>query len=372
MRNEIKVPSMGESISEATVGQILAVSGKHVIADEEIIELETDKVNQILYAPHAGKVAWQVQSGESVKIGQLLGFLEVEEQENKSAQQPVQAPKQEMQTLPSTGLRMGKREFAAAFREIPKEETVPPDALLQPSVASKKGERRETRRPLSKIRKAIGERLLEAKQKTAMLTTFNEVDLSQIIDMRSTHQELFTKKFGTKLGYMSFFIKATVSALEAFPELNAYLQGDEIVYREYYDIGVAVGTEKGTFVPVLRSCDQLSFAQIEQLIDQYAKKAREGTIAYEDLIGGGFTITNGGVYGSLLSTPLLNPPQCAILGMHKIEKRPVVVEDQIVIRPMMYLALSYDHRLIDGRESVSFLAKIKAQLEDPSRFLLEL
>ncbi len=213
---------------------------------------------------------------------------------------------------------------------------------------------------------------MEAQRATAMLTTFNEVDLTLLIQMRDQYREAFTEKYGVKLGFMSPFVKATVAALHAFPMLNAYLDGEEIVYRHYYHIGVAVGTEKGVIVPVIRDCDQLSYAQIERAITDYAKKAREGTLSMDDLQGGGFTITNGGIYGSLLSTPILLPPQCGILAMHKIEKRPVVIDDQVKIRSMMYVALSYDHRLIDGKEAVSFLVRLKNTLEDPWRLLLEI
>jgi 2-oxoglutarate dehydrogenase E2 component (dihydrolipoamide succinyltransferase) len=205
-----------------------------------------------------------------------------------------------------------------------------------------------------------------------MLTTFNEIDLLHVMNIRDKYKESFTKKYGVKLGFMPFFIKASVSALQVYPSLNSYLEGEEIIDRHYYDIGIAVATEKGLIVPVLRECDQLTFAQIEQKMDQFAKQAREGSLKVNDLQGGGFTITNGGVFGSLLSTPILNPPQCGILGMHKIEKRPVVIDDQIIIRPMMYVALSYDHRLIDGKEAVSFLVHIKNMLEDPTRLLLEI
>ncbi len=241
-----------------------------------------------------------------------------------------------------------------------------------PSAASSKAARSETRRPMSKIRKIISSRLVEAQHTAAMLTTFNEVDLSQVIQMREKYKETFAKKNGAKLGFMSFFVKATAAALRVFPVFNSYLDGEDIVHRDYYDIGIAVGTEKGVIVPVLRDCDRLSFAGIEQAIENYAKKAREGTLKADDLQGAGFTITNGGVYGSLLSTPILNPPQCGILGMHKIEKRAVVIDDQIVIRPMMYLALSYDHRLADGKDAVSFLVLIlKIWLRIPHAYFLK-
>ena len=330
----LTVPSMGESIVQVSVAKILVPSGAFVEQDQELIELETEKVNQVLFAPFSGQVAWSVQVGESIPIGAPLGVIE-------------------------------KTETQVGLISRPKEPTAPSIQETKHVVGS-----RETRKPLSKIRQTIGERMLLAKQKTAMLTTFNEVDLSRVIEMRTQYSQPFLEKFGTKLGYMSFFVKAAVSALIEYPEINSYLDGQEIVERHDYDISIAVSTERGTFVPVLHRCDQLSFGEIEQQIDAYAKQAREGTISFSALQGGGFTITNGGVFGSLLSTPLLNPPQCAILGMHKIQKRVVVVEDQMVIRPMMYLALSYDHCLVDGKEAISFLGHVKNQLEDPSRFLL--
>ncbi len=330
----ILVPSMGESISQVSIARLIVPSGEWVEQDAEMIELETEKVNQVLFAPFSGQVTWNVRVGESVPIGHILGVIQQQTEER--------IPPKAVQEIFST------------------ERTEP---IL---------EGRDTKKPRSKIRQIIGERMVMAKQKSAMLTTFNEVDLSRIMAMRTQHQQEFLEKFGTKLGYMSFFVKAAVSALVEYPEINSYIAGQEIVQRYYYDISIAVSTERGTFVPVLRNCDQLSFGEIEQQIDRYAKEAREGTIALTALQGGGFTITNGGIFGSLLSTPLLNPPQCAILGMHKIQKRVVVVEDQMVIRPMMYLALSYDHCVVDGKEAISFLNHIKSQLEDPSRFLLDI
>jgi 2-oxoglutarate dehydrogenase E2 component (dihydrolipoamide succinyltransferase) len=230
---------------------------------------------------------------------------------------------------------------------------------------------RESRQPMSRVRKVIAQRLVEAQHTAAMLTTFNEVDMSAVMKLRGDYKDTFVEAHQARLGFLSFFIKAVVSALKAWPAVNARIDAEEIVYRHYYDIGVAVGTEKGLFVPVVRNCDQLSFAQIEKTIEQLAKQAREGSLSADSLQGGTFTITNGGIYGSLLSTPILTPGQSAILGMHKIEKRPVVVGDQVVVRPMMYLALSYDHRIIDGREAVSFLVHMKERLEDPSRLLLD-
>jgi 2-oxoglutarate dehydrogenase E2 component (dihydrolipoamide succinyltransferase) len=394
MKVEIKVPSMGESITEATVGVVLKPTGSKVAMDEEILELETDKVNQVLYAPAAGIISWNVSSSDVVKIGQILGSVDtsaaaqdgkekapapaVEKKETvqkiaesgkkASEKEPMTAPQERSFESPSkkskeafvSGLAEAQSAPAAAY---PKEEKTMP---LKQAVS-----RTETRQKLSRIRKVIATRLVEVQKTTAMLTTFNEVDLSHVMGLREKYKDLFAKQHQAKLGFMSFFVKAVVAALRAVPQMNSYIDGEDLVHREYIDIGIAVGTDKGLVVPIVRNCDQLSFAGIEQAIENYAKRAREGTLSINDLQGGGFTITNGGIYGSLLSTPILSPAQCGILGMHKIEKRPVVVNDQIVIRPMMYLALSYDHRIIDGKEAVTFLVKVKEALEDPHRLLLE-
>ena len=437
MKIDIKIPAMGESISEATIGQILKPNGSQVALDEEILELETDKVNQVMYAPQAGTLNLTVKANDVVKIGQVVGHIDgdinhsaqkeyLKEQKEETAhinenvkQEGVSTPISEEN---ETKIRFSKEDFAAdvhSSQQLVKEKEqkeekvdVQPETLKTPSslaysslapafplgekhlgkISSDKepsGERdpkevhsrelhpketlpRETRRKMSKIRKVIAQRLVEAQHTTAMLTTFNEVDLSQVMALREKYKDSFLKMHQIKLGFMSFFVQAAVSALKAFPDINSYIDADEIVHREYYDIGIAVGTDKGLVVPVVRESEQLSFAKIEQAIESLAKKAREGKLSIDDLQGGGFTITNGGTYGSLLSTPIINFPQSAILGMHKIEKRPVVVNDEIVIRPMMYLALSYDHRIIDGKEAVSFLVHIKNLLEDPSRLLLEI
>lgn len=396
MKNEIKVPSMGESISEVTVGQILVSSGSVVKADEEILELETDKVNQVLYASQPGIVTLSVKLGDVVKVGQSLGSIESvteiqnagiktepevkikkeEVAENLQKIEPVKLVKKEIskeENIQGEVKRLTKEKFLVDLTNHSTENSAPeiPKALNLPIKQQEKSER-ETRSPMSKIRKVIAQRLVDAQQTMAMLTTFNEVDLTQVIQLREKYKEAFAKKYNSKLGFMSFFVKATVSALQTFPNLNSFIDGDDIVHREYFDVGVAVGTEKGVIVPVIRDCDQLTFAEIEQEIEGYAKKARDGGLVVTDMQGGGFTITNGGVYGSLLSTPILLPPQCGILGMHKIEKRPVVINDQITIRSMMYLALSYDHRLVDGKEAVSFLVHIKNILEEPSRLLLDI
>lgn len=329
----IKIPNVGESIVEASIGPILKTTGSFVKADEDLFEIETEKVNQVVYAPAAGTLYLTIAQGDRVKIGQEVGFIETSE--TKPSELPEKLPPK---------------------REQPKE------AISQPSAPAPSG--RETRKKMSSLRRVIAERLVQVKNQTAMLTTFNEADLSKVIALREKEQERFQKEEGVKLGFMSFFIHACVSALKAFPELNARIDGDEIVYHHYYDIGVAVGTEKGLMVPVIRNADQLNSGQIEKKLKEYAEKARGGAISIDDLQGGTFTITNGGVYGSMLSTPILNPPQSGILGMHNIVKRPVVIDDQIVIRPIMYLALSYDHRIVDGKGAISFLVHVKRFLED--------
>lgn len=392
MKVEIKVPPMGESISEATIGEILKGSGQKVAMDDEVLELETDKVNQVLHAPEGGVVSLNVNVGDSVKIGQVIGFVDTAgtageiTPSNKIATQPPTVKTAEKK---KEGVRMDKESFIADIKKekeqapsagisvqypSPEKEAAVPSTpekpLIKPSTSSTAGQRSETRRRMSKVRQVIAKRLVEAQHNSAMLTTFNEVDMSAVIALRSRYKDAFLREHQTKIGFMSFFCKASLSALQAFPDLNSYIDGEEIVHREYFDMGIAVSTDRGLFVPVVRDCDQLSFADIEKKIEELSKKAKEGSLTAEDLSGGGFTITNGGVFGSLLSTPILNPPQSGILGMHKIEKRPVVVDDQIVIRPMMYLALSYDHRIIDGKEAVSFLVHIKECLEDPARMLL--
>lgn len=405
MKTEIKIPTMGESISEAVIGTILKPSGSAVAADEEIIELETQKVNQLLYAPQKGVIQWNVSSGDTVTIGQVIGTIDSEAQaqvasespqpSKSSAEQPKSSEKPEETTAQKTLEKPEETTAQQKTQEMPSLESPQEDmrisresylkTLSAPAPASsKKSEpvfslelpepapgQQVTRKKMSTIRKVIATRLVEVMQQTAMLTTFNEVDMSAIISLRETYKELFAKKHGTKLGFMSFFVKASVSALKAFPQVNTSIEGDEILYYHDYSIGVAVGTDRGLVVPVVHNCEKLSFAEVERSIEAYAKKAREGGLSISDLTGGNFTVTNGGVYGSLLSTPILNPPQSAILGMHKILKRPVVVNDEIVIRPIMNLALSYDHRVIDGKDAVGFLVHIKECLEDPERLQLE-
>lgn len=398
MKSEIKVPAMGESISSATVSAILKPSGTVVKQGDEIIELETEKVNQSLYAQEAGKIDFQVKVGDKVTIGQVIGSIDTSVQtpssapsaEAKPASAPVPAPapaaKPAASPTPAPAapspkpapiggapIRQTPAEFAASLSQPAPKPAVPsapatPATPVAPSAVSAT----TTRRRMSGLRRTIAQRLVEVKNQTAMLTTFNEVDMSNIMEIRAREKDSFQKRYGSKLGFMSFFVKASVAALKAFPDVNSFIEGDEIVTYTTYDVGVAVSTDRGLFVPVIRGCDKLTFGGIESALETYAKKARDGSIAVDDLRGGSFTITNGGVFGSLLSTPILNPPQSAILGMHTIAKRPVVVDDEIVIRPMMYLALSYDHRIIDGKDAVQFLVHIKQDLENPARLLLEL
>lgn len=355
MKVDIKVPPLGESVSEATVSRIIQPSGSVVARDAEVLELETDKVNQVLYAPQAGKIALTVAVGQKVKVGDVVGSVET------SAEAPTPEP-----TPTPEPIKIPTPTTTTPARIMPAKTEVPPPV---PTVVSKPT---EGRKRMSSLRRTIAQRLVEVKNTTAMLTSFNEVDMTQIIEIRAREKEAFQKKYGVKLGFMSFFVKATCAALKEFPDIHAYIEGDDIVQFPNYDIGVAVSTEKGLMVPVIRGCLEASFGEIEKQIETFAKKARDGTISMDDLKGGSFTITNGGVFGSLLSTPILNPPQSGILGMHAIVKRPVAIDDQVVIRPMMYLALSYDHRIIDGKEAVQFLVHLKQNLEDPSRLLLEL
>lgn len=394
MKHNITIPQMGESITDATVGEILKPSGSFVKADEEVVELETDKVNQVLYAPASGEVQLSVKKGDVVKIGQVIGSVESDKQApQKSAEKeekkehkeegqnsqalPLKPPekppiKQEPQ---EKAVRVQKSDFIAELKEAKDAQAAPKEVqevVQKPQKSSVSLRTTERRVPMSRMRQVIAKRLVEAQQTTAMLTTFNEVDMSAVMRLRSDYKEAFEKKHGVKLGLMSFFVKAAVAALQEIPELNASIDGTDIVYRDEIDIGIGVSTERGLIVPVVRSAQNLTFSEIEKAIFEYAQKAREGKLSVEDLQGGSFTLTNGGVYGSLLSTPIINPPQSGILGMHKIEKRPVAQGDETVIKSMMYIALSYDHRIVDGKEAVTFLVKVKEALEDPARLLLNI
>jgi 2-oxoglutarate dehydrogenase E2 component (dihydrolipoamide succinyltransferase) len=378
MRVDIKIPSMGESVLEATIGQILKPTGSQVKADEEIVEIETDKVNQVLSAPASGQITFSVKTGDLVKVGQTIGYVEksaagaevVKEPKKPEEEKPKAPPPK--QTHASTA--PARKSVDEALQEMarPKEPASAPPRVAPLKEEAPRTVGRVTRQKMTKLRRVIAERLVAVKNQTALLTTFNELDMSAIIAVREKEQENFQKKHGIKLGFMSFFVKACVAALQEFPDINASIDKDEVVYHHYYDIGIAVSTEKGLMVPIIRNADQLSYAEIEKSLKSFAEKARAGTISVDEMQGGTFTITNGGTFGSLLSTPILNPPQSGILGMHNIVKRPVAVNDEVVIRPMMYLALSYDHRIVDGKQSIQFLVHIKKNLEDPTRLLLDL
>ena len=364
MKVNIQVPSSGESVTEATVAAILKETGTFVKKEEEILELETDKVNQILYAPEEGILHLTVSVDDKVTPNQIIGYVDTEGKgEALPAAPPPEVKKEKPPPPPqvSEGVRRSPESYIASLEK--KKETPPPPAPLP----TQKG---QTRKRMSGLRRTIAKRLVEVKNNTAMLTTFNEVDMSAVIDIRTREKETFFKKHNVKLGFMSFFVKACTAALKEIPDANAFIDGDEIVYNDACNVSISVSTLKGLMVPVLKHAEKLSFAGVEREIQTFAQKAREGKIAIEDLQGGTFTITNGGVFGSMLSTPILNPPQSAILGMHNIVKRAVVIDDKIVIRPMMYLALSYDHRIIDGKEAVTFLVRVKEILEKPERLLL--
>ena len=430
MAIELRVPALGESIQQATVGTWLKKEGDQVQADEPVVEVESEKATVALPAPAAGVLRRIVkQSGAEVAIGELIGELEpgavaarpaqapppaspaaphaappaaaaapVAQEAHAaqapaaarpapptngapgSARSPVRAPPSVRRMMAETGLDPAALGTAGVVRRADLERAL--DARGAPAPAGSPrvevpgpdgaAALRERTVPMSPLRRTVARRLLEAQQSAAILTTFNEIDMSRVLALREKHGETFQERHGVKLGFMSFFVKASVEALRAWPSVNAEVRGNDIVYKDHYDVGVAVGGGKGLVVPVLRDADRLGFAEIEQRIGELAKKARENRITMQDLEGGTFTISNGGIYGSLLSTPILNPPQSGILGLHKIERRAVVGPgDTVVVRPMMYVALSYDHRLVDGREAVSFLVRVKECVEDPERLLFQ-
>jgi 2-oxoglutarate dehydrogenase E2 component (dihydrolipoamide succinyltransferase) len=385
---EVRVPVLGESIVEATVGAWLKQAGDAVEAGEPIVQLETEKVNVDVSADQSGVLA-EVRSreGDTVHPGDILATIDA----SVSAIPPT--PSVTVETQPEVerphaspvarrmaeehGLDLGRVEGTGTGGRVTREDVeryIQP-AALPPTVPapapSTNGQRPEKHVRMSRRRQTIASRLVEAQRTAAMLTTFNEVDMSTIMEIRARRRDAFLKRHGVGLGFMSFFTKAVIAALREFPNLNAEIRGDEIVQKGYYDIGIAVGAEGGLVVPVVRDADRQSFAEIEREIAALAQKARDNTLTLDDLRGGTFTITNGGIFGSLLSTPILSPPQVGILGMHKIEPRPIAVDGQVVIRPMMYLALTYDHRLVDGREAVQFLVRIKQIVEDPTELLLD-
>jgi len=423
MTTEVVVPQLGESVIEATVGEWLKQVGDQVQVGDVIVSLETDKVDVEVGAETAGVLSKiERQVGEDVAIGDVLAVIDedtgtaeqqtadderrtveeveepreaqaeagaegaegaVEERVTPVARRLAEEAAVDLTQVEGTGAGgrvtkqdvqgyMDRRQAPPAARtagEPQRREATPAPAVTAPAAPQPDGREEHVR--MTRRRRTIAQRLVEAQQTAAMLTTFNEIDMTAVVEMRQRHRQSFQDRHGIKLGFMSFFVKASIGALKAFPRLNAEIQGDEFVLKHYYDIGMAIGAEEGLVVPVIRDADRLSFAQVEDAIKEYVTKVREGSLSLEDLRGGTFTITNGGVFGSLLSTPILNPPQVGILGLHKIEERPVVIDGEVAVRPMMYVALTYDHRIVDGREAVQFLVRLKELVEDPEQLLLE-
>jgi 2-oxoglutarate dehydrogenase E2 component (dihydrolipoamide succinyltransferase) len=360
MKVEVKIPTVGESITSGVLSIWHKKDGEPVGRDELLFTLETDKVSQEVNSPEAGIVHTKVPEGTEVKIGQVVAEIDTAAAGAASATPtltPAAAP-----TAPAPAPEPPKSSPAPA--------PAPAPVAVEPAQQPVSSDSRAVRKKMTPLRRKIAAQLVKAQHTAAILTTFNECDMSAVMSLRKALQDDFSKKHGVKLGFMSFFVKAVVDALQAVPAINSRIDGEDLILNNAHDIGVAVGTEKGLVVPVLRGCEKLSFADIETRLAAFATKAREGKISLDDLSGGVFTISNGGVYGSLLSTPILNPPQSGILGMHKIQERPVVVNGQIVARPMMYLALSYDHRVVDGKEAVTFLIRVKDCIENPARLLL--
>ena len=352
---DVLVPVLGESVVEATVSKWIKKQGDYVEVDDPIVELETDKVTLEVPASTSGILENTVVSeGDTVEVGALLGTIIAGAKQDKKEEVSEEVKVKDVEKEKPT---------------LNKLETKSSDQVIE-NTRNEDNVNLEERIPMSRLRQAIARRLKEAQNTAAMLTTYNEVDMSALMEMRKNYQESFEKKNGVRLGYMSFFVKASIDALNQFPAVNAEIDGNDIIYKNYYNIGVAVGTSQGLVVPVLKNADKMSFGETEATIAEFGKRAKEGNLAMSDMAGGTFTISNGGVYGSLMSSPILNPPQSGILGMHKIQKRPVAIGDNIEIRPMMYLALSYDHRIIDGREAVSFLVRIKEIIEDPRRLVV--
>ncbi len=416
MAVELKVPPVGESVTEVQIGEWLKQEGEHAERDEVICMIETDKVTVELPAPVSGVISKiNVKQGQDAEVGDVIGYMEEGAAAAKTADRAPQKPAEPSRAEPppqkpaSEAADISERAqtarealppqayarvMPAARRALAQhgleagdvEPTGPGGRLLKEDVERRAarperrapgrepellGDRQEEVVPMTPLRRRIAERLVESQQTAALLTTFNEVDMSEVMELRKQHQPVFLDKYGIKLGFMSFFVKASIEALKLIPQVNAEIRENNIVYRNYYDIGVAVGGGKGLVVPVLRNAERMSFAELEQSIAEYAKRAKANKLQLEELQGGTFTISNGGVYGSMLSTPIINPPQSGILGLHAIQDRPVARNGQVVIRPMMYIALTYDHRVVDGREAVTFLKRIKECIEQPSRILLE-
>jgi 2-oxoglutarate dehydrogenase E2 component (dihydrolipoamide succinyltransferase) len=405
MMADIRVPTLGESVTEATVGKWFKQPGDAVAVDEPLVELETDKVTLEVPAPAAGVLGdIAAKNGDTVAVGALLGQIKEGAGAAPKSAVPAAKPAEVPKAAPAAPARPAEMPMPPSVRKMAAESGVDPAkvsgtgmhgqltkgdmiaaierAAAAPTPVSTPVQMRapspaddaarEERVHMTRLRQTIARRLKDAQNTAAMLTTFNEVDMSAVMHMRNQYKELFEKKHGVKLGFMGFFVRACIKALKEIPAVNAEIDGTDIVYKNYYHVGIAVGTEKGLVVPVVRDADQMSLAQIEKTIADLGRRARDGGLKIEEMQGGTFTITNGGVYGSLMSTPILNAPQSGILGMHKIQERPVVHEGKIEARPMMYLALSYDHRIVDGREAVTFLVRVKEGLEDPARVVLDL
>ena len=407
MSIEVRVPTLGESVTEATVGQWFKQAGEAVAVDEPVVELETDKVTIEVPAPANGVLSEIiVNEGDTVEVGALLASI-AEGSGASSETKAAAAPKEEAAKSNGSAQQQSasgdQQTLSPAVRKMVTENNVSADAIQgsgkrgqvlkgdvinaleaglgQTQVATQTKMRapsapddevREERVRMTKLRQTIARRLKESQQTAAMLTTFNEVDMSTVMSVRKQYKDLFEKKHGVKLGFMGFFIKACIHALKEIPAVNAEIDGTDLIYKNYFHMGVAVGTEKGLVVPVIRDADMMGLAQIEATIADFGRRARDGKLGIDEMQGGTFTLSNGGVYGSLMSTPILNAPQSGILGMHKIQERPVVVNGEIKVRPMMYLALSYDHRIVDGKEAVTFLVRVKESLEDPQRLVLDL
>ena len=395
MADKIIVPTLGESIKEATVAKWLKKLGDSVGADEAIVSLETDKVSVDVTSPKSGVLKEILaEEGSTVQVGGLLGSVEVGASvvPIKKEEKKISEIKQDAKPAPKIETINKKNELSPAVKRIVEEKHIDPATVtgtgrdgrilkgdlvglmgFSPSPNKRKIEVGEEERvKMTRLRSTIAKRLKDAQNNAAILTTFNEIDMSMIIQIRKDNKDEFEKRYGIKLGFMSFFVKACVNALQTYPAVNAEIQGEDIVYKNYYNMGVAVGTDKGLVVPVLRNADELSFSEIEKEIVDLGAKAKNNQLSIDELQGGTFTITNGGIYGSMLSTPIINPPQSGVLGMHNIVQRAVVIDGKIEIRPIMYLALSYDHRIIDGKEAVSFLVRVKEILEDPRRLFLSL
>jgi len=390
MKHELKVPTVGESIQEVQIGQWLKGEGQWANKDESLVEIESDKATVDVAAPVAGIIVQVLhRQGDVVPVGTLIGYLE-EAPRPDAAQQPAAASPAPIKAvapssvLESSSILGSDRETARETASGPSEPTAPADNGKNAQLMQSEGRpatqvsalhgsppRAEEIVPMTWLRSRIAQRLVEAQNTAALLTTFNEVDMSAVIEIRQQYREAFQERYNAKLGFMSFFVKAAIESLKACPELNAEIRDNNIIYRNFYDISIAVGGGKGLVVPVLRNAELLSFAEIEQMISEFSGRAKSGKLKPDELMGGTFTITNGGVFGSMLSTPIVNPPQSGILGLHAIQDRPVARNGQVVIRPMMYVALTYDHRIVDGREAVGFLKRIKEFIEEPSRLLLQ-